>query len=213
MNAEVFDKITGLAREVTVNAIDLDAPSIVRLKLRRAEVGRFEREGDDLIVWLKSGDSIRIADFYETSPNKLTSDLVLIEDDGSMWLARPANGLDFQPISDWDAFLHGSALASDDGAGALLPILGLVGGGGLLAAAAGGGGGSDHDGNPPVSPPPPPPPRPNRPPPPPAARRKLSDPASAGRSSPAGSCEGLGGASLGVSAGSSIFSDFWVSCG
>ncbi|MFN3434971.1 MAG: BapA prefix-like domain-containing protein, partial [Sphingomonas sp.] len=49
MGAQIISKATGAVTDVPVDAIDLDAPSIVRLDLDRSAVAAFEREGHDLV--------------------------------------------------------------------------------------------------------------------------------------------------------------------
>lgn len=88
MAAEVFVKSTGESRTVLVDAIDLDAPSVVRLQLSRTDVQNIERQGNDLLIELRSGETIRIVDFYIANGTGETSDVVLQEADGRMWLAR-----------------------------------------------------------------------------------------------------------------------------
>jgi VCBS repeat-containing protein len=157
MNAEVFNKATGESSSVPLESIDLNNPSVVRLQMNRADVAGLERQGDDLIIRLQSGETIRIVDFYVAGPDGVASDLVLQEPDGSMWLARPGSGTQFYELTDWGELVPGAALATDAGgagAGILLPALGLLGAGGLVAAVAGGGGGSDDGIDPPAPPPP-----------------------------------------------------------
>src|SRR5690606_5091664 len=116
-------------------------PSVVRLQLSRADVVNLERQGDDLLVRLRSGETIRIVDFYVVGPDGATSDLVLQEPDSSMWLARPGAGPQFHELANWGELFPSSALAAEAGgaaSGMILPALGLLGAAGLIAAAAGG---------------------------------------------------------------------------
>ena len=91
MNVEVISKATGAITEVAGAAIDLNAPSIVRLDITRAQVAGFEQQGDDLIIRLVDGETIRIVDFYPPNAT-IPNDLVLRENDGSLWLAKPGAG-------------------------------------------------------------------------------------------------------------------------
>ena len=141
MNVQVISKATGAISNVAGDAIDLNAPSIVRLDITRAQVAGFERQGHDLVIRLVDGETIRVVDFY---PDQATipNDLVLRETDGSQWLAHIGDGSPrFSLIRDFDDLLAGEAA----GGGSSLTIPAILGGlaaAGGLAAVAGGGGGS-----------------------------------------------------------------------
>lgn len=144
MNVDVISKATGAATQVSSDAIDLDAPSIVRLDLTRAEVAGFNRDGRDLIIRLTNGEQIRVRDFYAEG-DSLPNDLVLREGDGTQWLARPSAGTPrFSLIKDLDELMAAQA----EGGGSALSLPAMLGGlaaAGGLAVAAGGGGGDDDD--------------------------------------------------------------------
>ncbi|RZL58368.1 MAG: BapA prefix-like domain-containing protein, partial [Sphingomonas sp.] len=91
MNVEVISKANGTVNQVAGNSVDLDAPSIVRLDLTRAQIAGMDRQGQDLVIRLVDGQTVRIADFYPanaTTPN----DLVLREPDGHLWVAHGSGG-------------------------------------------------------------------------------------------------------------------------
>ena len=143
MNVDVISKATGATTQVSIDAIDLDAPSIVRLNLSRAEVAGIERQGHDLIVHLANGEDIRIVDFYPADAS-LPNDLVLRENDGTLWAARVGDGAPrFSLIDDLDALM---AAQGGGGSSLTLPLalLGGLGAAGLAVAAASGGGDSDR---------------------------------------------------------------------
>ena len=88
MNAEVILKSTGAVTEVSGDVVDLTAPSIVRLDLARADVATMERQGSDLVMRLANGEQMRVADFYPEGDAAVPHDLVLRENDGTLWHAR-----------------------------------------------------------------------------------------------------------------------------
>ena len=141
MSAEVISKSTGAVTQVSSNAIDLDAPSIVRLNISRADVAGLERQGHDLVVRLANGEQIRIADFYNDA-SSVANELVLKEGDGTLWLAHPAAGASsFSQLHEIDELLAGAA-GGGGGSSLSLPLIlgGLAAAGGAVALAAGGGG-------------------------------------------------------------------------
>ncbi len=148
MNVEVISKATGAVVQVAADAIDLDAPSIVRLDLARAEVAGFERQGQDLVIRLVTGEQVRIADFYPDGGAAAPNDLVLRESDGTLWHARIGTGAPrFTTLVDLDDLLA----AGGDGNGSSLAVPAMLLGGlaavGAVAAVAGGGGGDDGRGD------------------------------------------------------------------
>ena len=96
MPAEIFDKSSGGMVSVAMDQIALNGPSIVKVNMSRSDISNLVRQGDDLLVRMKSGETLRITDFYAgvTQANYLeaSSELVLEEADGSLWVARPGQG-------------------------------------------------------------------------------------------------------------------------
>ncbi|GGO91340.1 BapA/Bap/LapF family large adhesin [Stakelama pacifica] len=146
MPADIILKSNGAEQQVPIDAIDLDAPSIVRLDIPRTAVEGMQRQGDDLIVQLKDGDTIRIADFFNT-PGELANDLVFEEQDGTQWLAATEGGTPrYTLLNDLDELMTATSAASG-GSSLLVPgIIGGVAGIGGIAAAASGGGNDDNTG-------------------------------------------------------------------
>jgi len=148
MQADVIDKSTGKITQIPGNSIDLSSPSIVRLDIDRSQIANLERQGNDLIVHLTSGEAIRVSNFY-VQANGALSDLVVREGD-HLWLADTgaAGPAHFSALHRIDELLLGTEVAAEGGGGgALLPV--LLGGGALAggaAALAGGGGGSSGSG-------------------------------------------------------------------
>src|SRR5690606_31314453 len=97
MAATVYDKVSGASRVVSESAIVLEPPSVVVLPYGREEVASFRREGLDLVIRLHSGETVRIANYYVKSADGVSNDLVLQDDDGTLWLGQHSDGLaDFQ---------------------------------------------------------------------------------------------------------------------
>ncbi|MGJ7455080.1 Ig-like domain-containing protein, partial [Sphingomonas parapaucimobilis] len=142
MQTEIIAKATGTTTTTSANVIELSAPSVVRLNIDRAQVATMEREGNDLIIRLTDGQTIRIDHFYDQQQGKI-SDLVLRDDQGSQWLANPsASGAGrFRAITDLDDLMGAATTGEGGGSSFVLPaILGVAGVGGLVAAVSGGGG-------------------------------------------------------------------------
>ncbi|WP_230482123.1 BapA/Bap/LapF family large adhesin [Sphingomonas sp. Leaf21] len=143
MQTEIIAKANRATTTSNADVINLDSPSIVRLNLDRAQVASMERQGDDLILRLTDGTSLRIDHFYRQQDG-VVSDLVLRDDQGGQWLAHPAatGAGRFTALSDLDELLAAGAGAEGGGSSFVLPaVLGVAGVGGLVAAVSGGGGG------------------------------------------------------------------------
>ncbi len=149
MNAEVILKSTGAVTEVSGDVVDLTAPSIVRLDLARADVATMERQGSDLVMRLANGEQMRVADFYPEGDAAVPHDLVLRENDGTLWHARTVTGVPrYAALQDLDDLLAAQA-AGGGGSSLALPaaLLGGAAAAGAAVAAAGGGGNDDAGGN------------------------------------------------------------------
>ncbi len=149
MNAEVILKSTGAVTEVSGDVVDLTAPSIVRLDMARADVATMERQGSDLVMRLANGEQMRVADFYPEGDAAVPHDLVLRENDGTLWHARTVTGVPrYAALQDLDDLLAAQAVGGG-GSSLALPaaLLGGAAAAGAAAAAAGGGGNDDAGGN------------------------------------------------------------------
>ncbi|TVV74259.1 BapA prefix-like domain-containing protein [Sphingomonas solaris] len=148
MDVQVISKATGNVSQMTSGTVSLNAPSIVRPALTRAEIAGFERQEHDLVIRLANGEQTRIANFYPGDAPIGVNDLVLREGDGSLWLARvDATALRFSAIRDLDDLLAGSAAGG--GSSLALPVAllsGLAAAGGVVAAASAGSAESDDSG-------------------------------------------------------------------
>jgi hypothetical protein len=134
--------------------------STVALDVPPAAVTGYSREGADLLVHLKSGELVRVTDFY-LDPSKL-SHLLLVQEDqliaadvaqvgaaaGAAPTYVPMNamaGFGTPAAAEAGAVAAGAAAGGSGlGAGLLIP-LGLLSSGGIAAVASGGGGSDDPE--------------------------------------------------------------------
>ncbi len=148
MDVEVISKTNGAVNIASADAIELNGASIVQLRVERSAIAAFERQGDDLILRMVGGETIRIPRFYVLYQGG-DSDLVLIERDGGKWLAQSGSGVPrFVPLEEIDPLLAVGG-PGGGGSGLLIPALAVGGaatGVGVGVAASGGGGGG-NDGN------------------------------------------------------------------
>lgn len=171
VEAKVSPNTTGLNAapvQAVDGAVSVPAGSNVALNVAPDAVAGYGREGADLLVHLKSGELVRIANFY-LDPSKV-SHLLLVNENGlvSAEVGQVATGAissaTYVPIDAVAGFSAPAVGAGSIGAGAaagavtagggalgagtLVPLA-VLGGGGLAAAAASGGGGRDESAAPP----------------------------------------------------------------
>lgn len=143
----VVSKLTGVATNVDAAEVTLSAPSIVKLSVSREEISQLTRVNQDLIVTLRSGETITIKNFYVGKGDD-QSQLVLEDSNGALWWVQDTDGaFHFQHLDDLTPLM--TAEGSHEG-GAVWPwVLGgiAVAGGIGLAAGGGGGGGGGSDNN------------------------------------------------------------------
>jgi len=150
-NIVVADKSTS---EISANAwgnVQLSKSSVVQMPVSPREVATVTRNGQDLTVTLKSGEHITVANFFNTDPNGVGSDMVFQAEDGTLWQAQYSreafSGFTFDEISSLDSLLAGTAVVGSATPEFAIAGLGLLGVGGAAAAAGGGGGGGGGGGN------------------------------------------------------------------
>lgn len=144
-NISVTPKGGTIASELSGNQVNLTAPSLVKLNLNQADIKAFTRNGNDLVVTTKSGETLVIHNFY--GPNG-ESDLVLQDSQGALWWVEDpgTEGFHYVSIDSTDALLAEDGLSENT-------IIGLAAGAALLGGAAAligsshGGGDSDDDNN------------------------------------------------------------------
>ncbi|MBP6018350.1 MAG: cadherin-like domain-containing protein [Burkholderiaceae bacterium] len=144
MHVQVLSKVAGNTETIDANSVNLQSPSIVRLKIAPEAVRSLERHGADLKLVLLSGETVFIQNFFVQDDDGNRSDLVLEDDAGVLWWG--------QYSTPWSEF-HFTEIETDTAVSPwwLLAGLGLLGGA-AVGASGGGGGGGDSDGNrPPVA--------------------------------------------------------------
>ncbi|MFL3496470.1 BapA/Bap/LapF family large adhesin [Citrobacter portucalensis] len=141
----VVSKLTGVSTNVESSEVTLSSPSIVKLSVSREEVSQLTRVNQDLVVTLRSGETITIKNFY-VGKGDAQNQLVLEDSNGALWWVQDTDGaFHFQHLDDLTPLM--TAEGSHEG-GAVWPwVLGgiAVAGGIGLAAGGGGGGGSDNN--------------------------------------------------------------------
>ncbi|MEB2652529.1 Ig-like domain-containing protein [Pseudomonas siliginis] len=149
-NIVIADKANSQLTAQNWGNVQLNQPSVVQMPVRPDQLASTSRSGQDLIVNLKSGEQIKISNFFVTSPDGVPNDIVFQGDDATLWQARysaePFNGFTFDEINSLDELIAGVGVV--DGATPAWAIagLGLLGAGGAAAAAGGSGGGGGGGG-------------------------------------------------------------------
>lgn len=129
MKAELIDKQTGAIMQVSLDTMQIDSPAFLRLDLNRTDLVDAGRDGNDLVIRLASGETVRIANFYHAEQG-VGNDLVIRDAQGSQWLVRPAaNSTAFTLLNDLDELLDTQDCAST----AESALLGLLSVGGVTA--------------------------------------------------------------------------------
>ena len=145
-NISITPKGGTIANEVSGTQITLTAPSVVKLNLNQADIKAFTRNGNDLVVTTKSGETLVIHDFYSANGD---SDLVLQDDRGALWWVEDpgTEGFQYVSIDSTEGLLAENV--TDNGTIAAFGIGGaaLAGIGALFATGGGGGGGGDDADN------------------------------------------------------------------
>ena len=136
----VVSKLTGVSTNIEASEITLNSPSIVKLSVSREEISQLTRVNQDLIVTLRSGETITIKNFYVGKGDE-QSQLVLEDSNGALWWVQDTDGaFHYQHLDDLTPLM--ASEGSHEG-GAVWPwVLGGVAVAGGIGLAAGGGGGS-----------------------------------------------------------------------
>ncbi|WP_218728441.1 Ig-like domain-containing protein, partial [Pseudomonas sp. D1HM] len=149
-NIVIVDKSTGAGAEHAFGNVALNETSIVKLPISPASVQSMQQSGKNLVVTLKSGETVTIQNFFAVGEDGATSQLVLEDEDGTLYLGQyssPYSGFTFSEISS----LEELTLAAQAGTGTpdwLVWGLSLLGVGAAIAILSrdGGGGGGGGDG-------------------------------------------------------------------
>ena len=161
-NIVVANKATS---ELTAKAwgnLSLDTPSVVQMPVPPSQVSSVSRNGQDLVVNLKNGEQIKVANFFNTAPEGPNNDMVFQGEDGTLWQAQydtqSFNGFTFDEVNSLDELIADAGVVGGSTPTFAIAGLGLLGAGGAAAAAGGvaggggGGGGNAADTSAPVAP-------------------------------------------------------------
>uniref|UniRef100_UPI00289E3379 BapA/Bap/LapF family prefix-like domain-containing protein n=1 Tax=Pantoea septica TaxID=472695 RepID=UPI00289E3379 len=95
-NISVTPKGGTIASQLSGSDVNLSTPSVVKLNLNRSDIKSFARNGNDLVVTTKSGETVVIHNFYGPAGE---SDLVLQDDKGALWWVENPGEQGFQYVS------------------------------------------------------------------------------------------------------------------
>ncbi|MFP3926100.1 BapA/Bap/LapF family large adhesin [Pseudomonas sp. W5-36] len=152
-NIVVANKATSELTANTWGDLSLNSPSVVQMPVPPSQVASVSRNGQDLVVNLKNGEQVKVANFFSTAPEGPTSDMVFQGEDGTLWQAQydaqSFTGFTFDEVSSLDELIAGAGVVGGTTPTFAIAGLGLLGAGGAAAAAGGvaGGGGGGGGGN------------------------------------------------------------------
>ncbi|NLO80576.1 MAG: BapA prefix-like domain-containing protein [Xanthomonadaceae bacterium] len=133
----VTDKATGQSAARELSALRNPVASVITLQIDPEEVAAFEQQAGDLVITLKSGESIVIEGFF-VSGEEQRNELILQDSQGLLWWGQyeiPWNEFWFTEISTIEA------AGVEKGSSAWWLVAGVLGAGAIAVAAGGGGGG------------------------------------------------------------------------
>lgn len=152
-NIVVANKATSELTANTWGNLSLNSPSVVQMPVPPSQVASVSRNGQDLVVNLKNGEQIKVANFFNAAPDGVNSDMVFQGEDGTLWQAQydtqSFNGFTFDEVNSLDELIADAGVVSGATPTWAFAGLGLLGAGGAAAAGgvAGGGGGGGGGGN------------------------------------------------------------------
>ncbi|MFF7708365.1 BapA/Bap/LapF family large adhesin [Pseudomonas sp. NPDC007930] len=139
-NIVVADKATEQVTQATWGNVQLNGPGVVRMPVSPQQVASVTRNGQDLVVTLKTGERTTVNNFFASNPAGQTSDMVFQSDDGTLWQAQydtqAFNGFTFEEITSIDELLAGAGVIGSATPEWAIAGLGLLGAGGAAAAGA-----------------------------------------------------------------------------
>lgn len=152
-NIVVANKATSELTAKTWGDLSLTSPSVVQMPVPPSQVASVSRDGQDLVVNLKNGEHIKVANFFNTAPDGPNSDMVFQGEDGTLWQAQydtqSFNGFTFDKVDSLDELIADTGVVSGATPTFAIAGLGLLGAGGAAAAGGvGGGGGGGGGGTP-----------------------------------------------------------------
>ncbi len=151
-NIVVANKATSELTAKTWGDLSLNSPSVVQMPVPPSQVASVSRSGQDLVVNLKNGEHIKVANFFNTAPDGPNSDMVFQGEDGTLWQAQydtqSFNGFTFDEVGSLDELIADAGVVSGTTPTFAIAGLGLLGAGGAAAAGVGGSGGGGGGGTP-----------------------------------------------------------------
>ena len=135
--------------------VNLTETSIVRVNASQESVNFFEREGNDLIVHMKDGSTVRYTSFFTVDGEGLHSEMIFEDELGTHQAAFPyaaaAGPATAETIVPAFSDVALGSLVGTSGLSALAVLGGLAAVGGIVGVAAaannsGGGGGNNNNG-------------------------------------------------------------------
>lgn len=149
-SVSIISKMTTVATTAETDSVTLTAPSIVKIKVDRADIASMQRSNQDLVITLKDGETVTVKNFYVTS-DLGQSQLVLEDTNGALWWVQDTDGaFHFQQISSIDELLVAGEGSNESGGAAWAWILGgaaAAAGIGIAASNSNGSGSHHNDDN------------------------------------------------------------------
>lgn len=149
-SVSIISKMTTVATTAETDSVTLTTPSIVKIKVDRADIASMQRSNQDLVITLKDGETVTVKNFYVTS-DLGQSQLVLEDANGALWWVQDTDGaFHFQQISSIDELLVAGEGSNESGGAAWAWILGgaaAAAGIGIAASNSNGSGSHHNDDN------------------------------------------------------------------
>ncbi|NOV24665.1 BapA prefix-like domain-containing protein [Cupriavidus necator] len=120
-----------------------DGPANFLIAAQRDSVANYAREGNDLLLTMRDGNTLRIQGFFTHGAQ--FNNLVFVQEDGQ-WLADFGQALGAQGDGIAEAAMLYEPIGDSSSTALLLGLLGAAAGAGIIAAAASSGGGDDGGG-------------------------------------------------------------------
>ncbi|WP_427305979.1 Ig-like domain-containing protein [Cupriavidus sp. H39] len=120
-----------------------DGPANFLIAAQRDSVANFAREGNDLLLTMRDGSTLRIQGFFTNGAQY--NNLVFVQEDGQ-WLADFSRALGAQGDGVAEEAMLFEPIGDSTSTALLLGLLGAAAGAGIIAAAASGGGGDGGGG-------------------------------------------------------------------
>jgi len=143
-NIVVADKSTSQLTAKSWGDLALDKPAVIQMPVAPSQVASVTRNGQDLVVTLKNGEHVKVANFFNAQEG-VASDMVFQGEYGTLWQAQYSaesfNGFTFAEVDSLDELIAGAGVVGSATPAWAIAGLGLLGAGGAAAASGGGGGG------------------------------------------------------------------------